>query len=323
MITLLILNNSGDVIYQSTTPKHQASEGSKIRYLPLLLTKDLFKANFHDRIQYLHTRNKTITFLEKHGLLYIAWSKRGSIPVNLVYQHLFIIDRLLRFHFGPQWHTRVENISATRGSRYYHYRRQHQHHHQHISLAQVSLCISKVTLISTEKPLYCPDMLCSVEQLELHDDLRTRLSQTLRQCCDMAFSTCVSNNNHTTPTASRFTSFFATPPRNVTMANGHDHAHRRRTSSFHDGTSGGRRRGGVGTLMWSDVFLFAKNKIVVRCVKSEMDELMEEDLPQEVLFYLCHMAAEYADQCTVREDLTEKRHVLNAPTRSQNILEPR
>ena len=66
MIKLLILNNSGDVIYHSTAPKNQQpiSEVSKIRYLPLLLTKDLLKASFHDRIQYLHTRNKTITFLE-------------------------------------------------------------------------------------------------------------------------------------------------------------------------------------------------------------------------------------------------------------------
>ena len=66
MIKFLILNNSGDVIYHSTEPKnqHAISELSKIRYLPLLLTKDLLKASFHDRIQYLHTRKKTTTFLE-------------------------------------------------------------------------------------------------------------------------------------------------------------------------------------------------------------------------------------------------------------------
>ncbi|KAI9484828.1 hypothetical protein BDB00DRAFT_109918 [Zychaea mexicana] len=312
MITLLILNNSGDVIYQSTQ-KHQPSEGSKIRYLPLLLTKDLLKANFHDRIQYLHTRNKTITFLEKHGLLYIAWTQRASIPVNLVHQHLFVIDRLLRFHFGPQWHMRVENISASRGGRYNNHHG-HRRQHQEISLAQVSACIERLSLISTQ-PLYSPDMLCSVEQVELHDDLRNRLAQTLRQCCDMAFS-------FSPAPATRFTSFFATPPRihpSSRSSSSQQHQdHHRRTNSFQYHHEGGTP---VGSLMWSDAFLFAKNKIVVRCAKSEIDELMEEDLPHEVLFYLCNMAAEYADQATAREDLAGKRHVLHAPSRSQNILE--
>ena len=224
----------------------------------------------------------------------------------MVHQHLFIIDRLLRFHFGPQWHTRVENISATRGNRYHHHHRRHQQQQQRqqtsISLEQVSTCISRIVLISTQKPLYCPDMLCSVEQVELHDDLRTRLSQTLRQCCDTAFSSTFSSNN-AVPTTTRFSSFFATPPRNITG----NHHHRHRTSSFHEGISSSTvtaTTDGFSSLVWSDIFLFAKNKIVVRCPKSQMDELMEEDLPHEILFYLCHMAAEYVDQSDVKEGTT-------------------
>lgn len=66
MIALLILNNSGDVIYQSTfSTRQQPNEANIIRlFLPLLLTKDLLKANFHDRIHYVHHRNKTIAFWE-------------------------------------------------------------------------------------------------------------------------------------------------------------------------------------------------------------------------------------------------------------------
>lgn len=68
MTSVLILNNSGDVLFQSSLkPLEQQqnfTEANRIRFLPLLLIKDLTKANFHDRIHYLHSGNKTIAFLE-------------------------------------------------------------------------------------------------------------------------------------------------------------------------------------------------------------------------------------------------------------------
>ncbi|KAI8147179.1 hypothetical protein BJV82DRAFT_598081 [Fennellomyces sp. T-0311] len=202
------------------------------------------------------------------------------MPVNLVHQHLHVIDRLLRFHFGPQWHTHVENVSVSRRHRV----------RRDITLAEVSACIARLSLISTPKALYTCDMLCCVEQVELHDDLRSRLAQTLHDCCDMAFSSPPS-------TATRFTSFFATPPRTI------PHPYE-------------------APLMWSDAFLFAKNKIVVKRKRSEIDELLDEDLPQEILFYLCHMASEYADQAAAREDLAGQRHRRrHGSSRSQNITE--
>lgn len=71
MITYFIINKLGTVIYQSTnTKKHHSSntttanESQRIRYLPLLVIKDLIKANLNDVIQYIKVGNKTVAFRE-------------------------------------------------------------------------------------------------------------------------------------------------------------------------------------------------------------------------------------------------------------------
>lgn len=71
MITYFIINKLGTVVYQSTsTKKHlssnatAANESQRIRYLPLLVIKDLIKANLNDVIQYIRVGNKTVAFRE-------------------------------------------------------------------------------------------------------------------------------------------------------------------------------------------------------------------------------------------------------------------
>lgn len=66
MIKYFIINKLGTVIYSSSSKNNSNSlnESYKIRYLPLLVIKDLLKANLNDVIQYVRVGNKTVAFKE-------------------------------------------------------------------------------------------------------------------------------------------------------------------------------------------------------------------------------------------------------------------
>lgn len=68
MIVYFIINKLGTIIYQSNSSNSNSNkagnEGNRIRYLPLLVIKDLIKANLNDVIQYIRIGNKTVAFRE-------------------------------------------------------------------------------------------------------------------------------------------------------------------------------------------------------------------------------------------------------------------
>lgn len=70
MINYFIINNLGTVLYQSIPAKRKDSTGGslnesqRIRFLPLLVIKDLIKANLNNAIQYIKIGNKTVVFKE-------------------------------------------------------------------------------------------------------------------------------------------------------------------------------------------------------------------------------------------------------------------
>jgi hypothetical protein len=70
MINYFIINKLGTVLYQSAQVKRNNSvtgsinESQRIRFLPLLVIKDLIKANLNNVIQYVKIGNKTVAFRE-------------------------------------------------------------------------------------------------------------------------------------------------------------------------------------------------------------------------------------------------------------------
>jgi hypothetical protein len=70
MINYLIINKLGTVLYQSGQVKKLDSntgsinDSQRIRYLPLLVIKDLIKANLNNVIQYIKIGNKIVVFKE-------------------------------------------------------------------------------------------------------------------------------------------------------------------------------------------------------------------------------------------------------------------
>lgn len=74
MINYFIINKLGTVLYQSAQTKkkkrnNSINESQRIRYLPLLVIKDLIKANLNNVIQYIKIGNKTVVFKEVRGFL--------------------------------------------------------------------------------------------------------------------------------------------------------------------------------------------------------------------------------------------------------------
>lgn len=64
MISYFILNKSGTILYHSGGEPLDNTDSSRIRYLPLLLIKDLIKVNLHNSIQHVRSGGKLVTFWE-------------------------------------------------------------------------------------------------------------------------------------------------------------------------------------------------------------------------------------------------------------------
>lgn len=191
-------------------------------------------------------------------MLYIAQAERGLVPPDYLQHCLATIHRFLRFTHGAQWQ---ENFKQRAKSK--------------LSSAAISNTLSLLPLISeTTLPLYSPDMLGCVEQVELHEDLKNRLSEALRDSCDRAFLT--------TTSSTRFVSLF-TPPR--------------RTSSPLKRSILGKALLGLESSSqyqhqqqhdprWSFAFLFANDKLVAQCPNTD-DVLHENDnMAPETLFFI-------------------------------------
>lgn len=90
MIVYLIINKLGTIVYQSNT-KTSTNESQRIRYLPLLVIKDLIKANFYQNFEYIKVQDKTIVFEE----VYIYHLCKES---DLIYMHIETESTLCCLH---------------------------------------------------------------------------------------------------------------------------------------------------------------------------------------------------------------------------------
>lgn len=103
-----------------------------------------------------------------------------------------------------------------------------------------------------------------VEQVELHEDLRSRLTEVLRDQCHAAFA----NTEHSAKrlsagsAGSRLTSFFK-------ARHGED-----------DGPA------------WSHAFLFARGKLVAKC-HNKNEVVCDEEIAPETLFFLQVLTEQY------------------------------
>ncbi|KAI7870205.1 hypothetical protein BDF14DRAFT_1994105 [Spinellus fusiger] len=267
MITYFILNKSGDIIYPLSPEDNVSPQESKLRFLPLLLIKDLIKANFHDQIQYIKSGKRTVAFWEKHNLFYVAWTKNKALPVSLLDHHLGMLDCFLQFNYGPQWHTQLQGPTLSRP---------HRTSLPSLSSDTVAECLSQLPFL-TKHPS-AKNILCCVEQLQVHEDLRNRLRDCLENaCCSLQSS----------PKPSSTLASFFTPPKRTFSAvryyqqHQHQQQHSSQDCSMCDTHHSMRH--------WTHAFLFAKDKIVSRCYSSQE----HPNVPEHLLMFLQLLVTQY------------------------------
>ncbi|KAI8368954.1 hypothetical protein BD560DRAFT_129625 [Blakeslea trispora] len=83
------------------------------------------------------------------------------------------MHRFLHFHYGPHW---------TQGHR------AHRHTKPTVRLSDIHACLSQLPFIQHSWPIRSTECLCTTEQVQLNDDLRARLMESMIQSCQSCFS---------------------------------------------------------------------------------------------------------------------------------------
>ncbi|ORY98347.1 hypothetical protein BCR42DRAFT_497374 [Absidia repens] len=278
MISYFILNKSGNLLYQSINGgKLDNTDNGRIRYLPLLLIKDLIKANLNNHIQHAYSAGKLVVFYERHNLLFIANTKQDRIPITVLHKHLVIMDNFLRFTFGPQWQLRLHNDISSHSRRLA--------LHPTLTTHQLSTCLAHLPFIGSSYTLRSHRCLCLTEQVDLQEELNTRLTETLRDCCNNSFP----HLTHATVKTSgnKFSTFFANPRRRTSSPPPHFYSHQQ------NGQDNGQSSPETNHLPsnWNHALLFAREKIVVHC--SNKDQLSGSPITDDLLYYLKLLVADY------------------------------
>lgn len=100
MINYLIINKLGTVIYQSAQVKKinsntgSLNDSQRIRYLPLLVIKDLIKANLNNSMQYIRIGSKLVAFKEVLAFSLLVWYILILSDCIYIYIYINIATRL-------------------------------------------------------------------------------------------------------------------------------------------------------------------------------------------------------------------------------------
>ncbi|KAI9281720.1 hypothetical protein BC943DRAFT_119370 [Umbelopsis sp. AD052] len=168
MTLYLILGRHGARIHPVSN-----RDRDNIRYLPLLVLKDMIKSNLNDRIRYIKDHKKTVVFFEHTELHYIAISKTNSH--HLLLHHLIIIQSYLSFMYGPAFATR---LSTTQPSPF----QPNRASLSPISPEELSSAAARMISLCRLNPYL------AVQPIQVSEDLRKRFRASLREGCDHAFA---------------------------------------------------------------------------------------------------------------------------------------
>ncbi|CAO0802292.1 unnamed protein product [Mucor circinelloides] len=284
MITYFIINKLGTVIYQSTyTKKHHSSntttanESQRIRYLPLLVIKDLIKANLNDVVQYIKIGNKTVAFREQQNLLYIACTKRRNVSISLLQQHLRVMHSFIKFHYGPHWSLHIQGSSNSNN----HNRNNSM---KSLSSSDLNACLSLLPFLCGRLSMRSCDSLCLGEQVQVSDDLRCRLMENMVSCCNSAFVHQYTNQHHHHHRNSFFSSGTASSSRTTNRPSSiFDYHHSQDSSTL-----------STITTTWNYCYLFAREKLVTQCHNGS--DIENNDLPDEFIYFLKLLVSQFMQE---------------------------
>lgn len=210
-------------------------------------------------------------YKQQQNLLYIACTKRKNIPIPLLQLHLKVMHNFLKFHYGPQWSLHVLGNTNIRSNT----------KDSSISKSDLYTCLSQLPFLCGQLPTRSCEALCSSEQVQVNDDLRSRLVDNLTKLCD--------------------TAFIYQPPiqqqqQQQQQHHHHLHHHHHRNSFFSSNSMKQpnllQDSNTIITTTWSNCFLFTREKLVAQCHNTED----KTELQDEFIYFLKLLVAHYLQE---------------------------
>lgn len=115
--------------------------------------------------------------MQQQGLLYVACTKKRNVPVNLLQLHLKVMHHFIKFHYGPQWSLHIQGNARSSSKQVT------------ITSKEISTCLSQLPFLSSSGKLSIRscDNLCASEQVQVSEDLRSKLIENMISSCNSAY----------------------------------------------------------------------------------------------------------------------------------------
>lgn len=161
------------------------------------------------------------------------------------------MHNFIKFHFGPHWSLQIQGNSRT----------------SKISLTEIRTCLSQLPFLYTNGRLSIRscDALCSSEQVQVSEELRSRLTENMLSCCNATFI-----HQSQQQSAHNRNSFFSSRPKHQSF-------------DFNEMTKT------TTTTTWAYCFLFAREKIVAQCRNTD-------ELPDDFIYFLKLLVSHYLQE---------------------------
>ncbi|CAO3704098.1 unnamed protein product [Rhizopus stolonifer] len=175
----------------------------------------------------------------------------------------------LKFHFGPHW---TLHLYETR-------------HKTNITQKDISTCLSQLPFLCGNLPLRSNDTLCSLEQVQVGEDLRGKLTESMVNCCNVNFTWSLGrhgNHHNNVIDNKKMASFFSSRNNNL----------------FSNETS--------VSSTWAHCFLFTREKVVAQCSNNN---LPKDELPDQFVYFLKLLVSHYLKERSQYKSHFKTTHV--------------
>lgn len=167
------------------------------------------------------------------------------------------MHNFIKFHYGPHWSLQIQGNSRSSKT-------------STLSMSEIRTCLSQLPFLHTCRlSIRSCDALCSSEQVQVSEDLRFRLIESLRNSCNSTFIYQMQYPSH-------------------------HHHHRNSFFSSRNKHHSFDLNDAVKTTTattWAYCFLFAREKLVAQCRNSNIEEV-----PDEFVYFLKLLVSHYLQE---------------------------
>lgn len=179
----------------------------------------------------------------------------------------------LKFHYGPHWPLHIQGSNNNRNNNI-----------KSLSPSDLKACLSQLPFLCGKLSVRSCDSLCLSEQVQVSDDLRFRLMESIINCCNTAFIHQYASHHHNHHHHNR-NSFFSSASSSSRTTN--------RPSSIFD-YHHSQDSNSLSTTTWNYCYLFAREKLVTQCHNNS--NIDNNDLPDEFIYFLKLLVSQFMQE---------------------------